>query len=1577
MTFLRATVIVSLLLLSVVPPTLAQSQGQYNSTAPKALHHAPSTNFTQVSIDTDSQGNLHSVAVGDNGHLFYKLTDASGMILIDQTQISDTGQQKIDEPMIRLDHNDIAHVVWANHTGQHSIEYTALNPYALAMFSGSSATDASLSVINDTVVVGPRSQERGNPFLAVDSVDNLHLVWDDRYDELNKTYQSSNIYYMLLSPNIASNSLDIVIDESIIAVGPLESSSPSVVLSPLNVPTVLWQETSRQFGIEMAFVIDTSGSMYSEWADVCTFVYGGNWAAGGYTQGIKSMFNESGITIYETIYGLGNTLPSAASSGNCQNHNQNSGPRHAPLGQVPGDDSGGIRKLPGTVYQGNTYSGYSGEDWGPGSNWACLSWRDAAGNVPGNPPTADDHRWNPNATKFVIPVSDEGPKDGDPSQQADDKTSIQEAHDNCLLSGVIPLGLYGQGYGNTGDIQSHFIDLVQCPNGVVSTQTRNCPATTLANTNAGGQAYEFPTSGTSNVWGLLIEALWWNVNANSPRDVMIKIIDPYGMMSNDSSWANGSKAHAITSGQYVEDIGGFVHVQTSSLTNTSGLSNNPLNHLTGESHPQAVMDSQHRLHVSWLQSITNTSSGLTTEELQYAVVDVTTNRSDGVPEGLLFNGSRVLTPSRAINNASWAPIGSTHALAQTPNGEIHGAWLGTNSTGDSQIFYTKFDPFNTSLSLASQVHQVTNWSSEKLSNNSQVALAVRPALAKLAWDDRFDCSNVTLTNVSSICQVSFVEKGLNFDFEEEPDFPHVVYPGDVASFTLVLDTNAYGTTSLTDEHIRLRFPSAPPAWDLLIQHSNNNSSVVNNSELLVEAGSALHLDVTLTAPTIYTANASSQVEFSLEAHIVGFEEFNSTLVLSARLVVNSSINVSSNASSASMVQGGQTTIPLSVSSGSNVVETAIISWSSPTPNFPTLFDITAPMLEYLGPGEQIHRSITINTKNHTLPGIYSMVVDVTSAYISPLNASSFEFTLVVLPKLEDHAVFNVSSFNPFFEPDECRLVSIDIIKMFGDGALWLNLSGAVDGRFVHSEHDWTFDFRSLGPDNTEFRGPWSHVHRQRGDNITLELCSPSLMASVDPVIFTIVPTWDEYQTELNRVSIVVYPYQESEWIIDTDSSTLLHREVTISGSLLNNSQSGEVMFEFALNASFLDSSEIAKQSLAELGLYSSVSLSGPGLFQSQLNLSSQLDDGVEGVTTVYVKVTDSKRIRTTELVYLYSPIVDSDGDLIPDSVDAFLNIATQWSDIDGDGYGDNWGNATWNGTRGQDDIGQFVAGAVLADYCPEVAGNSTEQGYFGCPDDDGDGIPNIFDVEDVLIDGDGDGVPDEFDQCLFTLFGTEVDASGCALDLEVDDLNDEEAEGFFQSDITRTVGWGAILLAIFTFLQTNAAAAMLPDAFRWVQVFRTNTKLSKEEENELAYLQSLVQAYYLEPETLAEELREFRADVTARYTNNELKKTTQEKISVLIKDILSSSKDDLIHIANNEAYFGLNATIAIEDRKDLLMEKLAMESEPSLAVLDNLLPPQELKGELKDGFEWIEYPDGSSIWYMRDQSLNAWKKWER
>ena len=88
--------------------------------------------------------------------------------------------------------------------------------------------------------------------------------------------------------------------------------------------------------------------------------------------------------------------------------------------------------------------------------------------------------------------------------------------------------------------------------------------------------------------------------------------------------------------------------------------------------------------------------------------------------------------------------------------------------------------------------------------------------------------------------------------------------------------------------------------------------------------------------------------------------------------------------------------------------------------------------------------------------------------------------------------------------------------------------------------------------------------------------------------------------------------------------------------------------------------------------------------------------------------------------------IDSDGDGWSNTGDDFPGASTQWSDNDGDGYGDN-------------SNGQFP------DSCTSLAGDSWED-VFGCYDGDGDGWSNLSDVDDSDAseseDSDGDGYGD-------------------------------------------------------------------------------------------------------------------------------------------------------------------------------------------------------------------------------------------
>ena len=335
---------------------------------------------------------------------------------------------------------------------------------------------------------------------------------------------------------------------------------------------------------------------------------------------------------------------------------------------------------------------------------------------------------------------------------------------------------------------------------------------------------------------------------------------------------------------------------------------------------------------------------------------------------------------------------------------------------------------------------------------------------------------------------------------------------------------------------------------------------------------------------------------------------------------------------------------------------------------------------------------------------------------------------------------------------------------------------------------------------------------------------------------------------------------------------------------------------------------------------------------------------------------------------------DSDGDEYGDNIsgnnpDLFANISSQWADSDGDGYGDNWGNSSWNSTRVIDFPGQFIEGAEMADHCPTVSGNSTANDIFGCPDGDGDGIADQYDdVNGTIVIEPEEEVPQENSE-------ETQEESNSEEESYIDSLLSGDSE-----TITQTVGFGAILLALLALLQTNFVAALLPDAFRWVQVMRHSKKLSKEEVKELTYLQSLVQAYYLDIASLNEELELLKADLTSRYMNNEIKKDTREKIMTLVDELQTSTPNQIERIAFNDSYFGLIGTTDSDERTELLEQELAMrdnQNVPIAAPAVNMHPDSSIVGRTsaEDGHEYLEHPAGSGIWYYRNQSTNQWEKW--
>ena len=108
------------------------------------------------------------------------------------------------------------------------------------------------------------------------------------------------------------------------------------------------------------------------------------------------------------------------------------------------------------------------------------------------------------------------------------------------------------------------------------------------------------------------------------------------------------------------------------------------------------------------------------------------------------------------------------------------------------------------------------------------------------------------------------------------------------------------------------------------------------------------------------------------------------------------------------------------------------------------------------------------------------------------------------------------------------------------------------------------------------------------------------------------------------------------------------------------------------------------------------------------------------------------------------------------------NDPTQWQDTDFDGFGDNWGDPSWNSTRKSSWPGVFIEGAKNADLCPETLPALRSQV-------DGDGC------HITERDTDGDGVYDNEDICVDEPKGSDGYSDGCPF---VPLSNNDNSDGF-------------------------------------------------------------------------------------------------------------------------------------------------------------------------------------------------------
>ena len=1055
-------------------------------------------------VAADSEGNVHVVWSRSNQHLYYSMISPRGETLIDATQVTNAGLHKIYHPDMVIDDNDIVHVTWADHSGQHKIMYSALHPFNTAM-DGTVSDDGSLTAIDD-YIVAQHINNRDWPAIDVDSQGNIHIVWQDNYDELDMFFQQPQIYYKMLQPDYSVQNAIVLFDDTLLTPIIGHKGHPDIVVDANDYVQIAWDDT-RGGKVELVFVVDTSGSMYSEWADVCTVIYGGNFASGGFFKGIKPMLQEGNMTVYETIYGLGNTLPSAAQSGNCASHYQNGqGPRATALGIAPNDDSGGLRVLPGTVYNGATYSGYSGEDWGPGSNWACLSWKDTIGNVPGNPPTSADHRWNPNATKIVLPVSDEGPKDGDPSQQADDTTSINEAHDNCVNAGVIPVGLYGQSYGGANNIESHMRDLVQCPNGVVSTATRNCPGNSVRSTDAGGQTYEFPSgTGGASQMQLLVEAMVY-ISTNNSREIFMTVLDPYGKMNNDQSWTPGNPGHQTLANGYAEDVGKgseghLVVVNDTRVTIDDAFS----------FHPSIAVDLQGNTHIAWMDGRDYGFEKSVPYEVYYTKLRLQgAGEWDGVPQGLSTYAIKRVEDTAISEVEGWQqmPQGSSQnsaypALLTDPQSNVHIAWLDfANGSAGEEIRYAKINatdqtgPGETALDAWNST-AVTSWSSFKLGPNqlSKPTLGQPPAFANdlgsgahIAWSDTNKCSDETNGGPWTICYSHVLTGQVDVEFDEGETYYHVIEPGEQTTYNLTINNTTPGPKDLVADTYNLNLSGMPENWTANLYFANNHTAIFPDTAIFLEGGEMARMYMRVRAPSIYQAAEDQLAEITVTAISMKDPAIRSERLTLTLMDVVHGIDLDTSHRMADVEQGQTAIFSITVTNTGNVYDT----FAFYDPNslegqqewlLPFGWQVDFPMQVALEPGQSVTKNLEISVPTSQDPGTFVVYVKGWSEGepVKSIEKGTFdvlELWINVSIRSIGNIVFEIYDTSEMILPSSatgtpsCASYDINVIKNYESGYLVFSTPGAPEAKPDEIDmNTWRQDHWTVELDFSNSPGP--------------------------------------------------------------------------------------------------------------------------------------------------------------------------------------------------------------------------------------------------------------------------------------------------------------------------------------------------------------------------------------------------------------------------------------------------------------------------------------------------------------------------
>ncbi len=1083
---------------------------------------------TMVAVDSDSEGNVHFVWSRNTQHLYYKMLGPSGETLISETQISNPGAHQAWHPDVAIDSEDRVHIAWADRSGQWTIWYQMLDP-AMHEQDGTSAIDGlnGISIIDDYEIKSA-PQDRDWPAIAVDSYDNAHIVWQDNSDPLDLYYSQTQIYYEMVEIDVDSREAQTKIDATLLTPIIGMKGHPDIAIDSDDFVQVVWDDT-RGGKVEMVIPIDTSGSMGTEWADMCTVFYGGQFSSGGNFIGLKPMLEQANMTVFETLYGIGGVQQvAAATSGYCTAAYQtggsgSQGPRANHLGQTPFDTSGGIRKLTGAVLGGAAISlsydggGQGSEAWGPASTWSCQSWRDAQGRLGNlaNPPTAEDHRWNPNATKIIIPISDENANDGSP-EDATDRESVIEAHDACVLAGISPVPLWA---GSDGSVGSQMRDLAECPNNQPSTPSvaRFCPGGTPRTTHAQGAVYAFPTGSSSAAeLQFMVEALIY-LATNASREIFLTVLDPYALLENP--WVGFSPGQSATrcfpqcsattgARYYMEDVGpsqdlqGYGHLVVVNDTRVTLQDAYSL-------HPSVALDSQGNTHIAWMDGRPYGFDLDVNYEVFYTRLKLKgASVWDGASDGLPSFGIKQIMDSAISNvegldwfddNPDRGPYDATSYLPGILVDDfdnVHISWLdNSNQSQGESIMYTRLnsttdeypDGFPTINNLAIavldqwEIFEVSSWRSGKLGPNSgrNPQLGTPPAFANdlgsgahVAWSDSTKCGESNSPK-ETLCYVHVLTGLVDVALAPSETYYHVIEPGESTIYNLTIDNPTPGPSELVADTFRLTVENVPMNWSATLYYASNHTPIFESTPIHLKGNSdgenLVPLYLRVRAPTIYQAEGDQLAEINVRAVSYKDPAIDDDRQLVVLMDVVHGIDLSTINKNIDVEQGGSGTFSVIVRNTGNVYDT--FAFHDPTTLDGQMewglqfgWGIDFPTEVSLDPGQAVTKNLRVTIPTSQTPGTYVIYLKgwSTGEPIFSIDHGTYDVLglwINVSVKTSGNIVFKIpGGTNMNVLPGDCAEFDIEVTKNYSPGHLIFTTPGGPQEKPADvSLSTWRYD----------------------------------------------------------------------------------------------------------------------------------------------------------------------------------------------------------------------------------------------------------------------------------------------------------------------------------------------------------------------------------------------------------------------------------------------------------------------------------------------------------------------------------------